>query len=340
MYTRRLIVSRIVFHVGPHKTGTSSIQQWLAQNPVALREHGYTALRARHGVDDGEILLEPHKKGGLNSGWIVGNVWASEAAVAERWAETFAAQLSACAERYGNVILSGETFSVLICTLNAAVLSSLQRLAGRFEIEVAYYARPQHSQLEAEWRESGFRRAPRPAPWIEARAARFHFLATLRGVRALAPDLKFEPRPFRRDLLHSGSVVIDFMRHFLGIETEAAEWANLGLPLEVVNVLAAAPEGMFWDKSYGNARIGKIKRLVADQPVPEDDRVALSRQVLRKYAHERYADENTALGWEDLVPPPDGRDEVPGLDALDELWTPQASPSELAFLLRALDATV
>ncbi len=326
--------------MGPHKTGTSSIQQWLAQNPVALREHGYTALRARHGVDAGEIVLEPQKKGGLNSGWIVGNVWASEAPLAERWAETFATQLSACAERYGNVILSGETFSVLFCTLNAAVLSSLQRLAGRFEIEIAYYARPQHSQLEAEWRESGFRRAARPSPWIESRAARFHFAATQRGVRALAPDLKFEPRPFRRDLLHSGSVVIDFVRTFLGIETEAVEWANLGLPLEVVNVLAAAPEGLFWDKSFGNARIGKIKRLVADHPVPEGDRVALSRQVLRKYAHERYATENAELGWHDFIPPPDDPNGTPGLEALDDLWKPRASPAELAFLLRALDAVV
>jgi len=117
---------------------------------------------------------------------------------------------------------------------------------------------------------------------------------------------------------------------------------NRGLPLEAANAIRIAPEGMFWGDGDGNRRVRLLKRLLADHRSPEDERIALSRRVVHKYAHERFAAENAELGWDDFVPPPakEQSADVPGIEALDRLWTPQASPAELALLFRALDAAI
>jgi hypothetical protein len=209
------------------------------------------------------------------------------------------------------------------------------------ELKVAYYARPQESSLEAAWRQAGYRTGVPPSVYIAENAVRMDYAATRKGVREIAPDLEFEPKRFRTDLLQRGDVVVDFARHFLGIDLqEQPVWVNRGLPLEVVNLLRAAPPVMFWDESYGNRRVARIKALVEEERLPEDDRVALSRRVLRKYAFEKFGDGNAELGWDGFVPPPDDPERIPGLEALDWLWTPRASPAELSLLFRALRAAI
>jgi hypothetical protein len=330
-------VAAIVIHAGMPKTGSTSIQRWLQDNWHDLREHGITvAVAPKQGV--GEIAFAPYEKGNVSSGWIVARAAVRPAAAGEM-ADAFAEALAAAAQRYGDIVITSEGFEVLFGPGSPA-LPALQRLSTRHEVRVAYYARPQHSGLEALWRQTGYRTGTPPSVFLERRVPALRYASTRREVHALAPGLRFEPMPFRRDLLESGDVVTDFARRFLGLRAGEGQWANPGLPLEVVNLLRVAPDGMFWDKSYGNERINRIKQLLRDHPLPEDDRIALSRQVLRKYAHETFAPENAELGWDDFVPPPDGGDEIPGLEALDRLWTPQASPAEMSLLFRALSAAI
>ena len=119
-----------------------------------------------------------------------------------------------------------------------------------------------------------------------------------------------------------------------------AERANEGLPLEVAIALRSIRRLTSWEiPADDDPRLGRIKQLYIDRKLPEDERIALSRRVLRKYAHDTFAAENAELGWEGFVPPV-GDGDTPGLDALDELWTPKASEAELLLLQRALSAAV
>ena len=332
-------MTRIVLHAGMPKAGSSSIQKWLRDHASTLPRHGFRLIVAPRS-ESGEIAFVPYERGGVNSGWMFDGAVAKPAEAQQGIIDAFVEALDVAAERFGDVVASSESFSLPFWTLHAPTLVALEQLASRRQVSVAYYARPQHSSVEAAWRQWGFRSGMQPSDYVDWRAARLRYASTRDGVRELAPSLEFDPRPFHEDLLDGGDPVRDFTGRFLGIEVEeAGEWVNRGLPLEVVNVLRLAPPGMFWDGPHDNQRLDRIKPLVQELP-PEGDRIALSRQVLRKYVHERFADENAKLGWEDFVPPPDGGDEIPGLEALDELWKPQASPAELSLLFRALDAAI
>ena len=328
----------IVIHAGMGKAGSSSVLRWLRDNSPALREGGFSVVTAPFS-ETGDIVFAPYDRGVLSSGWIARSLLANEGGAQPR-ADALAEALDGAADRYGDLVVTGESLASLFYNLHAPSLTALEWLAAQHEVRVAYYVRPQHTSLEARWRQAGFRSGKRPSVHIERRAAFLHYASTRRGVRSRAPSIDFEPRPFRQDLLDCGHVVADFAGRFLGVEATEKPWVNRGLPLEVVNILHAAPAGMFWDRSYGNRRVKRIKQLLDGHSVPEDGRIALSRQVLRKYAYERYAVENAELGWDDFVPPPEDPEGTPGLEALDELWKPQASPAELSLLFRALDAAI
>lgn len=322
------------------KAGSSGVQQWLAENVDALGTRAFT-VAVSHWNEAERIVFSPYEGGGVNSDWIVGCAAKRTVSGRRELADAFVAALASAATRYGNIIVSSESFSTLFWSAYAPMLAGLQRLATSYEVRVAYYARPQHSSLEAGWRQWGYRTEQPPSTFLERYANRLHYADTRRAVQSLAPDLRFEPRPFREDLLDSGDVVTDFARRFLEIEVDApSERANRGLPLEVVNVLRAAPPGMFWDSPHDNERVERIKPLYVDQRFPEDDRIALSRLVLRKYAFDRFAADNAELGWDDFVLPPADGEDVPELEAIDQLWEPRASPVELCALFRALRAAI
>ncbi len=333
-------MAKIVIHAGMPKAGSTSIQVWLEKNWKWLRERDLTVLVAPRS-DSGEIAFEPYGEGPVDSGWMIEEVRRAPLAAQRKTAGGLVDGLAECADRFGDVLVSSEHFAIPFWRVSGPALAAFQQLSASHEVVVAYYARPQDSSLEAAWRQAGYRTGSPPSVYIAENALRMDYAATRTAVRQAAPGLGFEPKRFRTDLLHRGDVVSDFARHFLGIELEGeTEWANRGLPLEVVNVLRAAPPAMFWDPSYGNLRIARIKTLLDGERFPEDDRVALSRQVLRKYAYERFGDGNAELGWEDFVLPPDDPDGVPGLEALDWLWTPSASPAELSLIFRALRAAI
>jgi hypothetical protein len=330
----------IVLHAGMPKTGSSSIQQWLQGSWRALREEGFTVLTTSRSDSD-DIAFVPYEQGAVDSGWMIGKAVGKPPAAQQRTVDAVMEELVWCAARFGDLIVSSEHFSLPLWSLHSPTLAGFQQLSSRHELRVAYYVRPQDSALEAAWRQAGFRTEAAPSVYIAENAARMDYAATRRGVRELAPGVDFEPRPFRRDLLDRGDVVRDFARHFLGIELrDEAEWVNRSLPLEVVNLLRVAPAAMFWDESYGNRRIARIKALLDGERFPEDDRIALSRLVLRKYAFEKFGKGNAELGLDDFVLSPDDPERIPGLEALDRLWMPSASPAERSVIFRALRAVI
>ena len=325
----------IVIHAGTPKTGSSSIQEWLQVSASDLRERGFTVVVAPP-EKEGEIAFVPFEEGEIKSEWIVRRHPPRRRA-SRQVGCAFAAALQGAAERYGNVIVTGEHLAPLFAARDLA-LPPFQRLSMHHEVRVAYYARPQHGALEAIWREMGYRAPLQPSACLRKWVPSLRYGVARAAVRALAPGLRFEPTPFRRDLLESGDVVVDFARRFLEVEPGRGRWANRGLPLEVVNLLRASPTRSSAGNGFSQERLKRSYELLADHRLPEDDRAVLSRRVLQKFAYETYGSENASLGWEDFVPLPDGADEIPGLEALDELWEPQASPAELALLARALDA--
>jgi hypothetical protein len=327
-------MSAILIHAGMPKTGSSSIQEWLIVNNARLRDYDFTVVVAPPSKR-GDIAFVPFEEGQVKSEWIIRDALRKHFAQVGR---DLAAALRIAAAQYGNIIITGEDLAPLFASRNPA-LPALERLAMSHEVRIAYYARPQHTALEALWRERGYRKQTAPAAYVRSLVDSLRYASSRTAVWASAPRIDFQPVPFRRDLLMSGNVVADFASRFLGIEAGGLKWANKGLPLEVVNVLRASSSRSFAGARFSEERFWRCRALAFQRPLPDDDeRIGVSRLILQKFAHETYSAENSELGWEDFVPAPDDPESIPGLEALDELWEPRASLAELALLLRALDA--
>jgi hypothetical protein len=316
------------------KAGSSSIQNWLRNESSALRAAGITIAVARRN-SAGTIRFRPHFNGGVNSGWIVERMREDREGAAER----FVAGLAEAVESHKRIVVSSEAFAHPFWQGDPELLPRLSDLATQRPVRVAYYARPQHLALEAAWRQWGFRSGLRPADYIQRRAEHLDYAATAKIVERLAPRVEFGICPCRADLLDSGSVVVDFAGRFLDFPAQdPEEWINLGLPLEVANLLRRAPKGMFWADAHDNRSMGRIKAIAARAKPAEAERIALSRRVLQRYAFEQFGEGNRSLGWPEFVPWVD--EGVPGIDALDDLWAPQADEGELAFLFCSLQAAM
>lgn len=334
----------IVLYAGMPKAGSSSVQRWLGRNADWLRrEHAITVAVAAPGR---EVEFVPYDElgdppgadahpetiaGSVNSGWVVEGAWS----LPER-ADRFVASLRACAQAHGRIVVCGEAFAMPFAARERPdMMARLDELAATCELRVAYYARAQDASLEAAWRQWGFRFGGRPSAFLERWAVHLHYLRTARWVGEAAPHVSFELRRYDRGRFGAGGVIDDFAREFLGIDgaREDEGWVNRGLPLTVVNLLRNSPPGMFWRDIHDNGRLLRVKAAMEGCDA-DDDRIGLSRQVLRRYAYERFAAENAALGWDGLVPAPESG--TPELEAINELWRPQASEGEQAAFMHLL----
>ncbi len=191
----------------------------------------------------------------------------------------------------------------------------------------------------------GFRYSARPSAYLASRDQQLRYLETYNTVRRLAPDVRFVPRPFRRDLL-DGNVATDFDRRFLrGADAPVAPdspWENQGLPLDVARALRAAPRGLLWESPHDNHAMWRIKKLVEQLDGAESEEARRSRRILKRYCHDLYEAGNrallTELGWDTdaFIQGVGDAEEAGDLSCLDELWTSRASPLEQALLHHAL----
>jgi hypothetical protein len=336
-------VTEIIVHAGMAKTGSTSVQQWLTQNRARLDERGIQLLVAARGTrrnPGNEVRLEPYESGEVNSGKIA-LAWHAEG-FSPRVPRQFVSDLADASERYGKVLVTAEALSVFFSRLDEPLLTALDALAREHTVRVAYYVRPQHTAIEAVWRQGEFRRPASPTEMVIEAAKALHYLRTKSGVEERAPHVNFVVRPFRSDLLDGGSVVTDFARRFVGIRASGTDIReNNGLPLELVNRLRQAPDGVFWNGAVDRYPRRELRAAAAHLHMPASRETRRSRHILRAYCRQVFEDDNQELirreSWRssEFVPAAklDGEWE---LSELDDLWTPKDSPEELARLFEQL----
>lgn len=336
----------IVLHAGAAKSGSSSIQAWLSRTVESLRSQGVhvMSLRLR---DERPQLSEVGPGDVVNSTGPLSRLYRaanpSEAApwLLKPWVcESLAEQLAAAATRQRVVVISAEALGPLFQRREPDWLAALESLAGSHRVRVAYYVRPQHTSLESMWRQFGYRSGMAPAPYLAHTSVPLHYFETHTSVNHQSPSLSFETRPFRRDLLDQGNVVVDFARRFLDTEpagVDAAVWENPGLPLEMANLMRVAPPEL--QKAADDA-----KPLIAARhdTLPESVETGRSRRLLQAYCHAKFEPGNrrliAALGWDTdaFIPPPNEVEETDLdhlLEALEALWEPKASRHEIESML-------
>lgn len=342
-------MGKIVVHAGMPKAGSSSVSAWLERHAGDLRKESgihFCVAQAKNGV----VRVLPYVRGvpyvrrSPNSASLL---VAADAADEHREGviESFSASLDERAESKRFVVLASEAFAEFFWRPDEVFLAALQELTRRHEVHVAYYVRPQDTSLEAAWRQWGFRYSALPSAYLASRERQLRYLETYRAVGRLAPDVRFLPRPFRRDLL-DGNVATDFDRRFLrGADAPVAPdspWENQGLPLDVVRALRAAPSGLLWESPHDNRAMGVVKKLVEQLDGAESEDARLSRRILKRYSHDLYEAGNreliSELGWDTdaFVQGVEHAGESGDLSRLDELWSSRGSPLEQALLHRAL----
>ena len=336
-------MAEIIVHAGMPKTGSTSVQRWLIQNRELLANRGIQLLvatnhsRSKPGTG---MRLEPYESGPVNSGKLA-LAWVADG-FSTRIPERFVTELARFAERHQGLMVSGEALSAFFYRLDARLLSALDDLARTHTVRVAYYVRPQHTAIEALWRQGRFRAPAAPSEMAVEQAETLHYLRTLEGVNEGAPHVDFVVRPFRSDLLEGGSAVSDFTHVFLNVDSRGPDiQENPGLSLELVNRLRQAPDGLFWNGAVERYPRRKLRAAAAHLDLPASPETKRSRHILRAYCREVFEDDNRELirrlSWPtaEFVPPAKLRGRW-DLAELDDLWTPKDSPAELARLFDKL----
>ncbi len=337
-------------HVGMPKAGSSTIQTWLSspQTQSFLAAHGTTVCVARTD-DDGRITVEPYRAGPVNSGGVVTSYFRSAPERRRDIVAGFVGEVEEAARRFGRIVLSSEAFTQPLWRADSEFLAAIGRLSEEIDLRLAYYVRPQHTALEAAWRQWGFRTGLPPAEYIERRSAQMHYAETCAHIAENASGATLIVRPFRTDLLADGDVVGDYARRVLGLPAPPPEaggdhqlWENRGLPLDVVNLLATMPTGSLWSNPHDNRGLDRLRHMLGHCVIPDSERVSESRRVLQAHTYRIFETENRRLiadlGWptDHFIPAPDP-DTIADIGRLDELWAPAASEAEQAFLRAVLE---
>lgn len=340
----------IVLHAGMGKTGSSSIQQFLSNDLKMLRDRwDIRPVRVCQSAPGGPIDVVLAEPGATVKSKLVD---LERRETRAEIAKQIFAKLDSYASRGGTIVLSSEGYQLLFWDGDSRFFDELNSLATAHTVRVAYYVRPQHTGMESSWRQWGFRHPDRPSTYLTRHGMRMRYFETLETVRQGAPNVSFEMRPFRADLLEGGEVVTDFCRVFLGIDDVTPpmedEWVNRALPFELLLVLRDAPPGMFWPSPkrqslHGNKILNRLRTVVSKWDVREGQAVLDSRRILQRHCHRVFEPSNQQLikelGWntEYFVPPPDDNDEGPDdLALLDDLWKSKASAAQKQMFFCAL----
>jgi hypothetical protein len=336
----------LVVHAGMPKAGSSSVQRWLGKQARWLRDtHGLQLISARSGQDPDRPEVAPCPSGSSESDQIGGRLTPAGA-------KALFDQLDRYLQRRESIVITSESFAAWFYRSKSHVLPELNELAATHPTRVAYYVRPQHTSLEAAWRQWGFREGSKPSDYLRGRMRSLRYFSTVQHVRRTAPNVQFIVRPFRMDLLLGGDVVTDFATTCLGIDDVPPlppdQWANRGLPLELVNLMRNAPAGSLWSGRNDNSRLTLLRNITATWSVSESPKARRSRDLLQAFCHHEFEPENQRLirhlGWqtEHFVPPVPTQTEAEAvdLDDLDHLWEPDASQVEQQLLIHALSNLV
>jgi hypothetical protein len=347
-------VGTVVIHAGMPKTGSTSIQTWLRSRAEQLRDvHGISivhVVRADAGPAQFEAVPASLSINSISFLLLYHVARQQGATVHERTAlaDDFVDALDRSASDHGTIVVSAEGFASVFIAADEPFLQSLGRLAQTHTVRIAYYVRPQHTAIEARWRQWGFRTGMSPSDWVLDQADQLRYADTFDHVRRLAPGISFGVRPFRTDLLEGGNVVVDFAREFLRIEEPPGAddvHENVGLSLDFANLLRGAPASLLDDpgtRVNAGGRQLKLGILGRSWGLEESQAARDSRDLLHRYAYREFEPRNRALvadlHWptESFVPLPAGGSQVPALTDLDALWQPPVSEPARAYLYAAL----
>ena len=214
-------MSKVVLHIGTHKTATTTIQDIFWTNADLLEQHGliYPHLRERQTGHHGLVLNFPHMPKIFQ--------------LPDGDEGTLTALPEAHAGKDATLFLSSEEFSRDRCLVDAARLRDL--LSGLDEIEVICVLRPQWEYLQSAYVEvSRGRCPPRPAQIVQQAIETgmyeklwVDYIPLLdRLAEAFTPD-EVTLLPFDACRRHAGGIVGAFLDH-LGIDLRADQ-------LQVVN---------------------------------------------------------------------------------------------------------
>ena len=345
-----------IIHAGMGKTGSSSIQLWLAANMNILSEkYGTNVLRAyvRSDEETGRlkcILQQVEEDTHSDSNELV---QASHSMVAEEkhaFYASFYSQLRDFLDRGINVIISAEAFYTLLVNYNHAFLTPLNNIAENHNVHVAYYVRPQDEAMESAWRQWGFRTNMAPHKYLLSYEKSLHYYNTYLKLIEVAPKVKFTLRPYRNDLLSSGNVVTDFVNNILGLNeaeftNSRSVWVNPTLPLEIVNLMRALPRNVLWSSPHDNIKLNRLKRIFAFDDGDGSERTRKSRQIIKNYCYSKFEKENESMlhemkwGADEFITGLNNKESALGgkLEEVDELWKTKASRAELEFIARLLE---
>jgi hypothetical protein len=344
------------------KTGSTTIQQWIGANARSLlADRDILTVVASYAKSAYKVRpsdpwsLDAYTGGRVNSSQLLAlNDGLSDLGLVgerEAFLDVLFDRLGVFAGQHDTVLISGEGFSSFFWRCDEPFLARLEAFAHGHDVTVAYYVRPQHTSLEAAWRHWGFRQGEEPSAYVRRLAERLCYLETFDAVSRSAPNVSFDVRPFRTDLLDGGSPASDFAHRYFDVPPGAigrAETYNRGLALDLANMLRLAPEEL-----RGSAEIesrNPIRNLTAEWPVVESEKAVRGRRLLQAFCHRTFEAGNLELirrlGWEatEFVPAPlpgaDGEVTGADLDLLDALWSPDASEAELRLFYAALTAAL
>jgi hypothetical protein len=335
----------IVIHAGMGKTGSTSLQDWLQQQAPALLKKSNTAVvraELQNGWfrSDPSVCFVPPTSLGVASNSLA-DVLRTNRDQNPEWCKQFANGLKALSERHDLTVVSSEAFAQLFQAGHPHFLSALDNVAASTPVRVAYYVRPQHTALEAWWRQWGFRMEMTAPDYIRKFSTYMHYLQTASLVREVAPRIAFEVRPFIPDNSKFSNVCADFATEFLRLNHTDCEqivpvWANRGISLEATILLRQAAECMLWRDRDDNDLLDWLQPLLARVTIDPDENIVASRKLLWSYAHRVFEAENQALiaqfGWEidTMIPTPtdDVECDANSLDLLEEYWSPTMSKNE------------
>src|SRR3954470_24968609 len=150
-------VARVIFHAGMAKAGSTTVQTWIGTHADKLRaDLGIeTVVLRRNEVAGGPPVLERYDSGEVNSGWFLYRYALSERnpGVLDEIFDPLAALTTSS----DTLLISAESFGQLLAEHDKEFVARLEAMAQVNEVRVVYYVRPQHTSIEAAWRQWGFR---------------------------------------------------------------------------------------------------------------------------------------------------------------------------------------
>jgi hypothetical protein len=247
--------------------------------------------------------------------------------------------LDANARQCELLVVTAEQFSSLLRRADPAFVALLGDLRRDHHVCVALYVRPQHTAIEAAWKQFGWSDTRMtPTTYVAHESSVLHYFQILTRLREMLPGVEFMVRPFVPDLLHRGDIVADFVERVLELPDVAVDVTNRfnpSLPLEIANLLQSSPPGLFSGSNEALTRLKVLKDRLATWDLAPSDEIIRSRGILRQHCFREHEPDNLRLieqlGWpvDHLVPPVDPLLEVDGdIEELDELWRPHASVAE------------